>query len=145
MSIISEIARLNAAKAAIITAIENKGVEVPAGTSIDGLAALIESIYGGDKVYYGTCPTSAGSQEKGVTINGVTAMTEGLSIRVKFSNAQTYNGTPRLNLNGLGAKDVKRSASKSAAQYEWAAGEVLDLVYDGSAWIIVNGGCLKFG
>lgn len=52
MSIQTELTRLINAKAAIQTAIEGKGVTVPSGTLLDGMAALIESIEtgGGDVV-----------------------------------------------------------------------------------------------
>ena len=55
MSIQSEITRIETAKAAIKTAIEGKGVTVPDGTLLDGMAALIESIEaGGAKITTGT-------------------------------------------------------------------------------------------
>ena len=47
MSIQSEIDRITNAKAAIKTAIEGKGVTVPDGTLLDGMASLIESIEAG--------------------------------------------------------------------------------------------------
>ena len=47
MSIQTELTRLTNAKAAIKTAIEGKGVTVPDGTMLDGMASLIESIEGG--------------------------------------------------------------------------------------------------
>lgn len=47
MSIQTELTRLTNAKAAIQTAIEGKGVTVPSGTLLDGMAALIESIEAG--------------------------------------------------------------------------------------------------
>ena len=47
MSIQTELTRIINAKAAIKTAIEGKGVTVPAGTLLDGMAALIESIEAG--------------------------------------------------------------------------------------------------
>lgn len=47
MSIQSELTRITNAKAAIKTAIEGKGVTVPAGTLLDGIASLIESIEAG--------------------------------------------------------------------------------------------------
>lgn len=47
MSIQTELARLTNAKAAIQTAIEGKGVTVPSGTLLDGMAALIEAIEAG--------------------------------------------------------------------------------------------------
>ena len=44
MSVQSEIARLNTAKGDIAAAITNKGVSVPTGTKLDGMAALINGI-----------------------------------------------------------------------------------------------------
>ena len=51
MSIQTELARLTNAKAAIKAAIEGKGVTVPDGTLLDGMAALIESIEAGGGSY----------------------------------------------------------------------------------------------
>ena len=47
MSVQTEITRIESAKTAIATAIEGKGVTVPDGTLLDGMAALIESIEAG--------------------------------------------------------------------------------------------------
>lgn len=56
MSVQTEISRLESAKEAISTAIAGKGVTVPDGTMLDGMAALIESIEvaggGGDSSGY---------------------------------------------------------------------------------------------
>ena len=57
MSIQTELTRITNAKAAIKTAIEGKGVTVPAGTLLDGMAALINGIEaggGGFQVALGT-------------------------------------------------------------------------------------------
>ena len=55
MSIQTELTRITNAKAAIKAAIEGKGVTVPDGTLLDGMAALIESIEagGGEKTLFG--------------------------------------------------------------------------------------------
>ena len=47
MSIQTELTRITNAKAAVKAAIEGKGVTVPDGTLLDGMAALIESIEAG--------------------------------------------------------------------------------------------------
>lgn len=47
MSIQTELTRITNAKASIKTAIEGKGVTVPDGTLLDGMAALIEAIEAG--------------------------------------------------------------------------------------------------
>lgn len=44
MSVVSELERIAAAKSALAVAIEGKGVEVPAGSTLDVYAALVESI-----------------------------------------------------------------------------------------------------
>lgn len=61
MSVQSEITRLENAKSAIKAAIEGKGVTVPDGTLLDGMASLIESIEagGGGNIVAGSfTPTS---------------------------------------------------------------------------------------
>ena len=50
MSIQTELTRITNAKAAIKAAIEGKGVTVPDGTLLDGMASLIESIEAGGGV-----------------------------------------------------------------------------------------------
>ena len=52
MSIQSEIDRIVGGKTAIATAIEGKGVTVPEGTKLDGLAALVEAISAGLETPY---------------------------------------------------------------------------------------------
>lgn len=71
MSVQSEITRLQNAKAAIKAAVEGKGVTVPDGTLLDGMAALIESIEagvgGGGNIVAGTY-TPASTQTNRVTV-----------------------------------------------------------------------------
>lgn len=47
MSIQTELTRITNAKAAVKAAIEGKGVTVPEGTKLDGMAALVEAIEAG--------------------------------------------------------------------------------------------------
>ena len=61
MSIQTELTRITNAKAAIKTSIEGKGVTVPNGTLLDGMAAMIDSIEagGGGNIVAGSfTPTS---------------------------------------------------------------------------------------
>lgn len=89
--------------------------------------------------YYGTCGTGASTQAKVVDCDDFVLET-GVSIRVKFTNAQTYNGAPTLNVNGTGAKSVKSVGTTNSVRYSWLAGEVVDFVYDGTNYIMVDGG-----
>lgn len=92
------------------------------------------------KIWFGTCDTAAATQTKAVTISGITALTAGLIILVSFTNYQNYNGAPKLNLNSLGAATIRRINGTSAARYEWQSGEILPLYYDGTYWVLWNGG-----
>lgn len=61
MSIQSEIDRIAGAKTALATAIAGKGVTVPEGTKLDGMAALVEEISAGGGMNFvtGTFTTTA--------------------------------------------------------------------------------------
>lgn len=110
-------------------------------TALDASGATIVGTanFDGENVWYGTCSTAASTQAKTVSITGIVELYSGLCIRIAFANAQDYNGAPTLNLNSLGAKTIRRYANVDSARYEWEAGQVLDLVYNGTVWIIVNG------
>lgn len=92
--------------------------------------------------YYGTCDTAAGTQTKVVDCPAFSAygLTEGALLAVRFSAAQTYNGTPTLTVNGQGPVEVKRQGTTNAARYCWLAGEVVPFVYDGTYWLMLDGG-----
>ena len=70
MNIQTELIRITNAKAAIKTAIEGKGVTVPNGTLLDGMASLIESIEasGGENVLYGEISVSTDASSFGLEI-----------------------------------------------------------------------------
>ena len=89
--------------------------------------------------YYGTCSTANSTQTKDVVCANFVLET-GASIRVKFTNYQNYNGVPKLNVNGTGAKEIKSIGTTNAGRYYWQAGEVIDFTYDGTYWLMDNGG-----
>ena len=94
MSIQTELTRIVNAKAAIKTAIEGKGVTVPSGTLLDGMASLIESIEaGGGNFVTGTFTTT-----DDITSNVV--INHNLGVKPKFiivlcTDASTYTGANR--------------------------------------------------
>ena len=95
-------------------------------------------ISGGGGLAYGTCSTIGGTSTKVINSDdfGDTLET-GKSIRVKFSYANTV-ASPYLNVNGTGAKLIKKYGSTGSVAYYWYTGEVIDFVYDGSYWVMVN-------
>ena len=95
-------------------------------------------------VYYGVCSTAAGTQIKEVTVSDIDELTSGLAVRVKFTYAQTYSGTPKLQITGsdlsnpFTATDIYKNDGTAAGENEWVAGAILDFVYDGTNFAIIN-------
>ena len=91
---------------------------------------------------YGTCSTAAAIAAKTVSISDITSLTEGLVIYIKFTYANSAT-SPTLNLNDLGAKAIMQYGSTAAAGTAsttgWQAGQVVPLIYDGTAWQYFKG------
>lgn len=88
---------------------------------------------------FATCSTAAGTAAKTATITGFTLAT-GATVRIKFSNTNTA-ASPSLNVNSTGAKPIKlygTTAAGTTPSTSWNAGEVVELVYDGTNWLIQN-------
>ena len=94
--------------------------------------------------HYATSSTAAGTAAKAATITPTTSNWElytGASVTVKFTNANT-NASPTLNVNSKGAKAIKSytGANLSEAEYKWVAGATITFVYNGSNWLMQDGG-----
>ena len=89
-------------------------------------------------VLYGTCDTAAGTAAKVVTCADFDTLMTGVTIRVKFANANTA-ASPTVNINSTGAKSVYRFGSTAPVDGDsWKAGEVVDLLYDGTSFFMVS-------
>lgn len=90
MSVQTEINRISSAKSAISTAITNKGVTVPSGTKIDGMATLI------GQISTGTDTSDATLTSGGQMLSGVTAYSKGTkytgTIATKTASNLTASG-----------------------------------------------------
>ena len=73
---------------------------------------------------------ASGTNTYTVSISGISSLTEGLSIKVKFTNANT--GTATLNVNSLGAKSIVKSNGNALSSGNIKAGQICHLVYTGS-------------
>lgn len=60
-----------------------------------------------------------------------------MRIRVKFTNTNT--GAATINLNGYGAKAIKKSVSAALAAGDILAGGIYELVYDGTNFQMIAG------
>lgn len=109
-----------------------------------GLGTLWKNIVG-KSIPYGYCTTGASTRAKTVTVSpAITELTAGVQILVKFQYANTASTTSSpvtLNVNGLGAKDIKRYGStniSNSATTSWNANSVVLLTYDGTYWQLTD-------
>lgn len=65
-----------------------------------------------------------------------TALRAGLVVRMKVGNAPT--GPSVLNVNALGAKPMKKRGNKDIQSGDFAAGDVIELVYDGTVFFLIG-------
>ena len=87
---------------------------------------------------YGTCTTAAKTAAKTTTISGVTELTTGLTIYVRFTNANGV-ANPTLKVNSLDAKGIVRygtTVPSTSAASSWNAGSVVSMTYDGTYWVL---------
>ena len=90
-----------------------------------------------NNVWYGTCSTS-GAAKTMTTKTGDFSLTAGNIIYVLFTNAGYARTT--LSVDGTEAKYIKSTGTSNVAANQWAAGEVVTLVYDGTDFKMVDGG-----
>lgn len=87
---------------------------------------------------YGTCSTAAATADKVVVCSNVDVLTNGMTLRVVFENGNTASD-PTLNVNSLGAKAVYRfGTTKPVGDSSWEAGAVVDLMYNGTSFYMLN-------
>lgn len=92
-------------------------------------------------LWYGTSTTAAATAAKVVTTaDGDFTLATGNMVRVKFTNANSYNGTATLNVDGTGAVNITRVGTTATTRYYWTAGEVVDFVYDGTNFVMSDKG-----
>ena len=90
--------------------------------------------------WYGICASSGSATAKTVsTSTGDYSLKTGNMIRVLFNNA-TSSTLTSLSIDGTAAIYVANLAGSVNSSYRWSAGEVVDFVYDGTNYVMVEGG-----
>lgn len=105
----------------------------------DGTRGVGSLTMGNSNTYYGTSSTGASTSAKTANITGYT-LEEGNTIFIKFTNANSYNGTATLNINSTGAKNITRVGTTTTTRYWWTAGEVVGFIYDGTNYVMIDKG-----
>lgn len=100
----------------------------------DALTALGEAAELGEHPY-GVCSTAAATAAKTVTVDfsGTLTLFTGLTVRVKFTNANTA-ANPTLSVNGTTAAPLAVFGETGITSL-WAAGAVVYCTYDGTNWL----------
>lgn len=97
----------------------------------------IAGISGGSgKAYIGTCDTGQGVPTKVVACSDFVLET-GAVIYVKFTNAHVTS-VLYLNVNGTGAVQVTNAGEATSMGALWKAGAVVEFVYDGTNWVMMD-------
>lgn len=100
----------------------------------DGSGSIDNRIMG---VGYTECSTAGYLAAKTLTINGVNLITRGIRLAVKMLEQNTAaNAT--MNINNLGAKPLFYNNEQANNVNTWAAGEVVELYFDGSTFFCNN-------
>lgn len=84
---------------------------------------------------YGNCTTAAGTDAKAVTISGFDTLVAGVTIHVRFENANTAS-SPTLNVSSTGAKPIYKYGTTvpgTTAHTSWQPGSVIALTYNTDA------------
>lgn len=91
-----------------------------------------------NKIQHIPYATASGTNTYTVSIPGISSLAEGLSIKVKFTNANT--GAATLNVNSLGAKSIVKSNGNVLSSGNIKAGQICHLVYTGSNFQLLGEG-----
>ena len=88
---------------------------------------------------FGTCGTAAGTAAKTVSITtGTFSLETGAKVTVKFTNKNTA-GTPTLNVNSTGAKNIYHNGSQiTTGTNKGMLNGTVEFVYDGTQWQLIG-------
>ena len=124
--------------------INGNGISITEGSPNNGSITISanpksDGVTGATANRYGTCSTAAATAAKTVSITaGTPTLEAGLRVTVKFSSANTA-GTPTLNVNSLGAKDIYFKGTKiTTGDEKGLLKGVCDFVYDGTQWHLLG-------
>ena len=118
---------------------------VPNTSLVDGRLTTVDYVNAKSKLsnWYAVCSTGASTKAKKITIPGFTLET-GAKVTVKFTATNSASAPTLTVNNGDTDSEAKpicyrgTSAVTTGNYYRWQANDILDLVYDGTNWIIVG-------
>jgi len=111
--------------------------------------AAVGQVQDGDFIWLGTTGGTATAQTATAT-PAITAYKAGQKFRMKIGSGLGSTGTVRtshtININSIGAKNIKRASGNNPTIGDWVAGAIMEVIYDGTDFIVTNdpGGWLTY-
>ena len=103
--------------------------------------AQVAQVQDGDYIWLGTTGGTATAQTATAT-PAITAYKAGQKFRMKIGASLNSTGSiltaHTLNINSLGAKNIVHQSGSNPSQGSWIASAILEVVYDGTNFIIVS-------
>lgn len=104
-------------------------------------AAQVGQVQDGDYIWLGTTTGTATAQTATAT-PAITAYKAGQKFRMKVGTGLGSTGSTRtahtLNINGIGAKNIKRQSGQDPTLGVWLEARIMELVYDGTNFVMTN-------
>lgn len=103
-------------------------------------SAGVSTLVGGSTtdVPYGECAGGSGVTYTADVSPSIPAYVEGESYRIRIDTTNVITTNPTLNLDGLGAKAIKKNGTTNLAANDMVAGRIYDFVYDGTNMVLQN-------
>lgn len=111
-------------------------VNIEGDVRIEGTLTPDNIDYTFDKPYFGICETAAATAEKVVTCDEF-VLKKGSLVAVQFTY-ENSNTTPSLNVNGTGNIAICGINGYYMSTYMWRANQVVQFVYNGTWWIVLD-------
>ncbi len=132
-----------------VTLMPAEGTIIESGTPIiaanmnnieEGIEAAHSGImsHSADGIKHIGYATASGANIYTVYVPGIESLDEGLSLKIKFTNANT--GAATLNINELGAKAIQKSNGGALSSSNIKAGQIVHLAYTGSVFQLLGDG-----
>ena len=125
------------------TLVSGTNIKTINNQSILGSGDLSITVTGTKNIWYGTCSTANTTNAKVVSTSAADfTLATGNMIRVYFTNSAGQNAIT-LNVDSTGAKNAYYHYNGGYTQVNsegWRNGEVVDFVYDGTRFLMVDGG-----
>lgn len=108
-------------------------------TSVPGTTTYMNTVVASTAVNYVTDTGASNALEVALTYIDGTSVPLAAGLRLLVNTANTLQaGANTLALNGGAAKSLKNNGTVNNLKTTTAAGVLLDVVYDGTNWIILN-------